>query len=275
LADGSVLALVGDPLPAESLQLLGAFVAQLSVALRARALAREVSEAAELTAIDAFRTAILAAVSHDLRTPLASIKASVSSLRDDEVAWSPEATAEFLETIEEETDRLSDLVANLLDMSRLQAGALTLVNDVVGFDEIVPKALASLADRGRGVDVDVPETLPRMDVDPGLLERAVANLVANARAWSPAPGSVRLQGSTADRRVELRVVDRGPGVSPAERDRMFQPFQRLGDRSTSDGLGLGLAVAQGFVHAMGGDLSVEDTPGGGLTMVIGFTAVAS
>jgi two-component system, OmpR family, sensor histidine kinase KdpD len=275
LADGSVLALVGDPLPAESLQLLGAFVAQLSVALRGRVLAREASEAAELTAIDAFRTAILAAVSHDLRTPLASIKASVSSLRDDDVAWSPDATAEFLETIEDETDRLSDLVANLLDMSRLQAGALTLVNDVVGFDEIVPKALASLADRGRGVDVEVPETLPRMDVDPGLLERAVANLVANARVWSPAPGSVHLRGSAAGGRVELRVVDRGPGVSPAERERMFEPFQRLGDRSTSDGLGLGLAVAQGFVQAMGGELSVEDTPGGGLTMVIGFTAVAS
>ena len=275
LADGSVLALVGDPLPAESLQLLGTFVAQLSVALRGRALAREAGEAAELAAVDAFRTAILAAVSHDLRTPLASIKASVSSLRDDEVVWAPEATAQFLETIEDETDRLSNLVANLLDMSRLQAGALTLVHDVVGFDEIVPKALASLSDGGRGIQVDVPETLPRMDVDPGLLERAVANLAANARVWSPTPGSVRIQGSAAGGRVELRVIDRGPGVSPVERERMFQPFQRLGDRSTNDGLGLGLAVAQGFVHAMGGDVSVEDTPGGGLTMVLGFAAVVS
>jgi two-component system sensor histidine kinase KdpD len=274
LEGGSVLAITGDTLPASSLQLLSAFAAQLSVAMTSRALAREAADAEALAEIDSLRTTILAAVSHDLRTPLASIKASVSSLRDEEIAWSATDSAQFLETIEDETDRLTELVANLLDMSRLQVGALSLVRDVVGFDEIVPRALASLPGGGRDVVVDVPESLPRVDADPGLLERAVANLTANARAWSPAAGSVRIQGSEAGGRVELRVVDRGPGLPRNDRARMFEPFQRLGARAGGEGLGLGLAVARGFVEAMGGDIVVEDTPGGGLTMVIGFRAVA-
>jgi two-component system sensor histidine kinase KdpD len=268
----TVLVLRGPPMPAESVRVLQAFGAQLTVAIRGRALARDAAEAASLAEVDALRTAILAGVSHDLRTPLASIKASVSSLRDHEVAWSAKDTAEFLETIESETDRLTNLVENLLDMSRLQTGALKLVLRIVGLDEVVPRALASLGDSGRGMVVDVPEELARVEVDPGLLERAVANIAANARTWST-NGPVRIQGSQSGGRVELRVVDRGPGVPREDRERIFQPFQRLGDRSGTDGVGLGLAVARGFVEAMGGELKVEDTPGGGLTMVIGLKAV--
>jgi two-component system sensor histidine kinase KdpD len=268
----SVLALRGAPLPADALQLLSTFAAQLAVAVRARRLAIEAAQASALAEADALRTAILAAVSHDLRTPLASIKASVSSLRDDEIAWTSDETAEFLETIELETDRLTSLVENLLDMSRLETGALSLVRSVVGLDEVVPKALASLPDGGRGLVVDVPETLPRVDVDAGLLERAIANIAVNATAWSPGDRPPRILGSSAADRVELRVVDQGAGVAPRDRQRMFRPFQRLGDRSSGNGVGLGLAVAKGFIEAMDGDLRVEDTPGGGLTMVIGFRA---
>jgi two-component system sensor histidine kinase KdpD len=275
LGPRNVLVLRGARLPADSLRVLSAFAAQLAVAVRGRVLAREAAEAASLAEVNALRTAILAAVSHDLRTPLASIKAAASSLRDPDVAWSPSETAEFLETIEDEADRLADLVGNLLDMSRLATGTLTLVWRRVGLDEVVPKALASLSDRGRGLEVDVPETLPRVDVDPGLLERAVANIAANARTWSPADGSVRIEGSQDGRRVELRVIDRGPGVSQRDRDAMFEPFQRLGDRPVGDGVGLGLAVARGFVEAMGGRLAVEDTPGGGLTMVLAFEAATT
>lgn len=274
LGRGSVLALRGDRLPADALQLLSAFAAQLAIAVRGRALAREAGEAAALAEADALRTAILAAVSHDLRTPLASIKASASSLRDEDVAWSPEESAQFLETIEEEADRLTGLVENLLDMSRLRAGALTLVRGVVGFDEVVPRALASLSGGGRGLVVDVPEALPRIAADAGLLERAIANIVANASTWSPLDRPVQIRGSTVGDRVELRVVDQGSGVRPEDRERMFRPFQRLGDRPSGNGVGLGLAVAKGFIDAMDGDLRVEDTPGGGLTMVIGFQAVA-
>jgi two-component system sensor histidine kinase KdpD len=275
LGQDYVLVLLGPRLPADSLRMLSAFAAQLTVAVRGRVLAGEAAEAASLAEVDALRTSILAAVSHDLRTPLASIKAAVSSLRDPEMTWSEPDTGEFLETIEDGVDRLADLVGDLLDMSRLTTGALTLVRRTVGLDEVVPKALASLSDGGRGVDVEVPETLPRVDVDPGLLERAVANITSNARTWSPDDGTVRIHGSHAGDRVELRVIDRGPGVPEPDRERMFEPFQRVGDRSSGEGLGLGLAVARGFVEAMGGDVSVEDTPGGGLTMVIGFQAVAA
>jgi len=274
LGQGSMLVVRGDRLRADSLHVLAAFAAQLAFAVRSRMLAREAAAASSLAEVNELRTAILAAVSHDLRTPLASIKAAVSSLREPDVRWPKRETDEFLATIEEESDRLTSLVANLLDMSRLQTGALTLVERPVGLDEIVSRALASLPDRGRDIQVEVAESLPRIDVDAVLLERAVANIASNAKAWSPADAPVRIQGSQAGQRVELRVIDRGPGVPVDERDRIFQPFQRLGDATTGDGVGLGLAVARGFVEVMGGHLLIEDTPGGGLTMVIAFEAAA-
>jgi two-component system sensor histidine kinase KdpD len=133
-------------------------------------------------------------------------------------------------------------------------------------DEVVPVALASLADRGRGVKVDVPETLPRVQADPGLLERAIANVVANALTWSPPDRPVTVAARDCGDRVELRVIDHGPGIPVADRDRLFRPFQRLGDAGGGGGVGLGLAVAHGFVTAIGGEIVAEDTPGRGLTM---------
>ncbi|HZQ77964.1 MAG TPA: ATP-binding protein [Acidimicrobiia bacterium] len=270
LGEDTVLALVGPRLPAEDRHLLSAFTAGLGAALTRRRLQEGAAEAARLARADELRAALLAAVSHDLRTPLASIKACVSSLLQDDVDWSEEAVAEFLSTIDEETDRLSGLVANLLDMSRLQAGALTLHRRPVGVEEIVPAALSSLGDRARGdvVEVGVAETLPRVDADPALLERVLANLIDNALAWSPPGVPVRVEAGGVPGAVHVRIVDRGPGIPPAERDRVFLPFQRLGDRSSGAGVGLGLAVARGFTVAMGGELTVEDTPGGGTTMVV-------
>ena len=274
LGEGASLVIRGPRLPAETRRVLTAFVAQLAVAVRARTLAREAEGAADLAEVNDLRAAILAAVSHDLRTPLASVKAAVSSLRQHDVAWNAAEIEEFLATIEEETDRLTSLVGNLLDASRIQTGSLRLVRHLVGLDEVVPKALASLSDRGRDIDVDVPETLPRVDVDAALLERAIANIAANARVHGSSPGAIRILGSEAGGRVELRIVDRGPGIPLDDRERVFEPFQRLGDHSSSDGVGLGLAVARGFVEAMGGEVEVEDTPGGGLTMVLAFKAEA-
>jgi two-component system sensor histidine kinase KdpD len=265
---------------AENLLAIVVFVivgATVSVLVDREARARaQAAGAAELAEVNELRTAILAAVSHDLRTPLASIKASVSSLRQPDVPWSAQETAEFLATIEEEADRLNNLVGNLLDMSRIQTGSVAMVRRPIGLDEVVPKALASLPDGGRGIEVDVPETLPRVEADAALLERAIANVAANARSWNPPGAPVRILGSSGGGRVELRVVDRGPGIPVAERARVFEPFQRLGDRHAgeSDGVGLGLAVARGFVEAMGGDLAIEETPGGGLTMVMGFEVAA-
>jgi two-component system sensor histidine kinase KdpD len=265
LDDQTTLTLSGRRLAGDDRRVLTAFTNQLAVAVDSRRLTRAAAEAAVLAQANQLRTALLAAVSHDLRTPLASIKTAVTSLLQDDVALPPEATVELLAAINEQTDRLDALVGNLLDMSRLQTGALSMLARPVGLDEVVPAALASLPDRGRGVEVDVPETLPRVQADPALLERAVANVVANALTWSPPGRPVEVAARDCGDRVELRVLDHGPGIPAADRDRLFQPFQRLGDAG-GGGVGLGLAVAHGFVTAMGGEISPDDTPGRGLTM---------
>ncbi len=212
-------------------------------------------------------------MSHDLRTPLSSIKASVSSLLQRDVDFSPAATRELLETVDEGADRLNHLIGNLLDMSRLQTGALQLVMRDVGLDEVVPVALVGLD--GDRLAVDVPETLPRVRADAALLERAIANIAENALAWSPPEARVRIEACATQSTVELSVVDRGPGIPRDQRDDVFRPFQRLGDRSTDTGVGLGLAVARGFVEAMDGGIDIDDTPGGGTTMVISLPLAAS
>jgi two-component system sensor histidine kinase KdpD len=264
----------GRPMSAEDRGIAAVVADHLTAALRTRRLGEEASTAAALAEGNELRTAILAAVSHDLRTPLASIKASVSSLRQDDVDWPVDAVQEFLATIDEETDRLDGLVGNLLDLSRLQTNTLQILERQVGLEEVAPAAVASLGERAASVDLHVAETLPRLRVDPGLLERALANLVANAVTWSPAGGRVRVDASVVGDRVDIRVVDNGPGIPVDARPRVFEPFQRLGDRG-NDGVGLGLAVARGFITAMGGDLLVEDTPGGGTTMVVSFPAVGA
>jgi two-component system sensor histidine kinase KdpD len=262
--------MAGSELAADDRRLLSAFVAQLRLAREQGQLLAQAASAEQLSETNELRTALLAAVSHDLRTPLASIKAAATSLLSDEVTWSPEVVTSFCETINDEADRLNTLVGNLLDMSRLQTGVLHLDLRPVGLDEVVFAALASLSRDATPVSVDVPETLPRVTADPALLERAVANLVDNALTWSPPGASLRVEAGQCGNRVDFRVVDRGPGIPQGQRDAVFLPFQRLGDGggASKDGVGLGLAVAKGFVEAMGGELTLEDTPGGGLTSVI-------
>jgi two-component system sensor histidine kinase KdpD len=279
-ADGTSIELTGDVvlvlrgrhLTADDRRLAQGLGAQLVSALERRRFQAEAADAAILAEADALRVALLRAVSHDLRSPLASIKASVTSLLQRDIDWSVEATLDFLATIDEETDRLDQVVANLLDMSRLQSGGLRFQLRPVGYEEVVPAALASLSGPTDCVDITLDETLPRVLADPALLERAIANLASNAIAVT-APGQlVRLEAGAVAGRVDLRIVDRGRGIAPADRERVFEPFQRLGDAGGS-GVGLGLAVARGFVEAMGGELTVEDTPGGGVTMVLGLPEV--
>jgi two-component system sensor histidine kinase KdpD len=268
----TVLAVSGPALGRDELAILRAFAGQLALAVERRRLRAEAAAAEGLVEANELRTALLAAVSHDLRTPLASIKASVTSMLQADVDFTPEANHELLSTIDEETDRLNSLVGNLLDMSRLQTGALQLVEREVGFDEVVPRALWSLGDVGGRVVVDVPETLPRVEADAALLERAVANVIANALHASPADRPVRVFAGFTPGRVELRVADEGPGIPVDQREEVFRPFQRLGDHPNGSGVGLGLAVARGFVEAMRGELTIEDTPGGGTTMVVSLPA---
>src|SRR5205085_6783124 len=181
-------------------------------------------------------------VSHDLRTPLASIKASATSLLSDDVNWDPAAVEDLLETIDAEADRLNSLVGNLLDMSRLQTGSLPIAARPVGLEEVVAGAVSSLGASEAAVETDVPETLPLVYVDPALLERAVANLVENAIRHAPPGRPVRVIAGQVGDRVDLRVIDGGPGIPPDDRERVFRPFQRLGDNPNGSGVGLGLAV---------------------------------
>jgi two-component system sensor histidine kinase KdpD len=233
---------------------------------------RELRTAAEglrpLEEADRLRTALLAAVGHDLRTPLSSATAAVSSLRSTDVVWSDRDRDELLETAEDSLRRLAELVNDLLDASRLQAGVLPISLTAVGLDEIVPLALDELGEAASRVEVNVPGDLPAALCDPALVQRVVVNLLANALRYSPADASVLVTGSSFGSSLELRVVDRGPGIPPARLAEAFQPFQRLGDTDNSSGVGLGLALSNGFVTAMGGSLDAEDTPGGGLTMVV-------
>ncbi|MZD05840.1 DUF4118 domain-containing protein [Streptomyces sp. SID5785] len=267
-----VLALSGRVLPAEDRRVLAAFAAQAAVVLDRQRLQSEADQARTLAEGNRIRTALLAAVSHDLRTPLSGIKASVSSLRSEDVDWSPEDQAELLAGIEEGADRLDHLVGNLLDMSRLQTGTVNPLIREIDLDEVVPLALVGVPEPDLSVQLDVPETLPMVTVDKGLLERAVANIVENAVKYSPSGAPVLVSASALGARVELRVVDRGPGVPDDAKDRIFAPFQRYGDAPRGAGVGLGLAVARGFAEAMGGTLTAEDTPGGGLTMVLTLRA---
>jgi len=275
LGGGAVLVLAGSQLAADDRRLLSAFVAQLRLAREQGRLLAQAASAEQLSETNELRTALLAAVSHDLRTPLASIKASATSLLSDEVSWAPDAVKGFCRTINEETDRLNTLVGNLLDMSRLQTGVLHLTLRPVGLEEVVFAALGSLSRDASRIVVDVPESLPRITADAALLERAVANLIDNALNWSPPDQVLRVEAGRYGDRIDFRVVDRGPGIPPDQRDAVFQPFQRLGDGggAAKDGVGLGLAVAKGFVEAMGGELVLEDTPGGGLTSVISLPVV--
>lgn len=273
LGPDAVLALNGPRIAAEDHLVLNAFAAQLAVVLEHTRLRGEADRARSLAEANALRTALLQAVSHDLRTPLAAIKVSASSLSQHDVHWSDQETADFVQTINQETDRLNALVGNLLDMSRVQAGALQPTLRAVALEEVVPAAILSLNHPADCVHVDLPETLPTVLADPALLERALANVIDNAVHFSPPGHPVRITSGTLAGHVELRIIDQGPGIPRADRERVFQPFQRLGDSPTDNGgVGLGLAVAHGFLTAMGATIEIDDTPAGGTTMTISLPA---
>ncbi len=267
--DGQMLVLAGHSLPAEDQRILSAFATQVATAYRQRELAAAARAVEPLEEAERARTALLNAVSHDLRTPIASAKATVSSLRSGEVSWSESDRQELLAAADEALDRLTDLVTNLLDLSRLQAGVLPVLLSPVGLDDVVSRALDHAVPRRTTLDIDVPADLPEVHADAGLLERVVANLVQNAVRHAPDGVPVRITGSTHGGHAELRVIDRGPGIPVGDRDSVFAAFQRRDD-APADGasVGLGLAIARGFAEAMGGAVTAEDTPGGGATLVV-------
>jgi two-component system sensor histidine kinase KdpD len=233
----------------------------------------EATRAATAEAADRVRAALLTAVGHDLRTPLAGVKASVSGLLSDDVELSLQDRRELLEGADASVDRLAALVENLLDLSRVQAGAMPVRVRPTAVDEVVAGALDALGD-AHPMFVDVPEELPEVYADPGLLERVVANLVTNAARFSPpdAPPSISAQVRDGHH-LDLLITDHGPGIAASQRDAMFRPFQRLGDHTNTEGLGLGLALARGLAEAMDAEIRPAETAGGGLTMVVSLKVV--
>lgn len=269
--------LAGRRLTARDRRVLTVVAKQAAGLVRQRELADEASRAAAIAQADELRRSLLSAVSHDLRTPLAAAKAAVSSLRSEDVGFSEEDTAELLATVEESIDQLTALVGNLLDSSRLAAGVVKPELRRVYLDEVVHRAILGIRKGTTGfgpsgldrVKVDVADTV--VMADSGLLERVLANLIDNALRYAP-DGLIRVNAGQVGQRVLINIVDEGPGVPRNTAEQLFAPFQRLGDRDNSTGVGLGLSVARGFTEAMGGTIQATDTPGGGLTVVVELAA---
>ncbi len=262
------LEMTGPPLAASERRLLAVIAAQVETALEHKALSATADSAGPMAQVDRVRTALLAAVGHDLRRPLASATAAVTGLQQRGVVWDDHDRDELLTTARESLDALSALVTALLDVSRVQAGALAVSRRPLDVDDVLFTAMDELqAGLGR-VELQIADDVPLVDADPVLLQRVLVNLLDNAVKYAPAGVPVRLSASTFGDVVEIRVADRGPGISPDRLDLVFVPFQRLGDTDNTAGLGLGLAIAKGFTEGMGGTLTAEETPGGGLTMVV-------
>ncbi|MCU1633636.1 MAG: histidine kinase [Micrococcaceae bacterium] len=268
VGEHAVLELVGRPLEAADRRLLGVITTQMDTALEYRDLSRAASEVGPLAEADRVRTALLAAVGHDLRRPLTAATTAVTSLRSSNISFSPDEQGALLETAEQSLGTLSKLVTDLLDASRIQAGVLGVVLEPVRPEDVILPALEEL-DLGPGdVELDLPAEFRLLLADAVLLQRVLVNLLSNAIRYTGHGEPPVLSVSDFGGRAELRIIDRGPGIPDDRKGQVLMPFQRLGDIDNDTGLGLGMALAKGFVDGMGGRLTLEDTPGGGLTSVI-------
>jgi len=266
LHPGSVLVLRGPHAPLDDRRILAAFAAQLALALERQRLEAEAIRAEGLAEANRLRTSLLSAVSHDLRTPLATIKAWLTGVLDDDAAFDEDDVHDIIRAAVGEVDRLNALVGNLLDLSRLQTGAVYVHAQPVALDAVAAEAVAGLGYASEQVDLRLPDSLPPVLADGALLERVLANLIDNAVRHSPPSAPCQVQADVIDGRMDVRVVDHGPGIPVDRRATAFEPFQRLDDHT--GGLGLGLAVARGLAEALSAELSIGDTPGGGATMTL-------
>ena len=264
----AVLELYGPDIQVSEQRLLSVIATQIDAALEHSDLASTASRIGPLAEADRMRSALLAAVGHDLRRPLAAATTAISGLRSTDVMLSKDDQKELLATAGESLNTLSALVTNLLDVSRLQAGALAVAISPIDLPDVVLPALDELGVGPDTVELDLSPGVPAVLADAGLLQRAIVNLLTNAIRFSPTGAPVRISASGFGNTVEIRIMDHGPGIPSDRRDEIFVPFQRLGDTDNSTGLGLGLALSRGFIEGMGGSLDAEETPGGGLTMVV-------
>ena len=273
VGERGTLELRGPNLAASERRLLSVIAAQIDAAFEHNALVKTAGEIEPLAQADRMRSALLAAVGHDLRRPLTAATAAVTGLRSTDVTWSVSDRDELLATAQESLETLADLVTNLLDVSRVQAGALAVTTAPLLVEDVILEAIDELGLGPADVELGIAEDLPEVLADHGLLQRVLVNLLENARRYSEPGEPVRISASTFAGSVEVRVTDTGPGVPQDRREDIFVPFQRLGDTDNSTGLGLGLALSKGFVEGMGGTLQADDTPGGGLTMVISLPVI--
>jgi two-component system sensor histidine kinase KdpD len=260
----------------EETRVLATIADQLATALERERFRQEAQQAEILRRTDELRQALLSSVSHDLRTPLASIKASAGSLLADGVEWSEQDRRSFLTTIDRESDRLDRLVGNLLDMSRIEGGALRPQADWYDLGELAREVIARLRHplRGREIRLDSPDELPPVEMDYLMIDQVLSNLLENAAKYSPVGTPIHVRVRSAPEMIRTCVIDRGPGIPPAERLHIFDKFSRLDSGGTVAGSGLGLAVSKGLVEAHGGCIWAEETPGGGATFCFALPAKA-
>jgi two-component system sensor histidine kinase KdpD len=253
------------PLSPDQMDLLEALARQAASGLERTRLAEQAGQARLAAETERLRSTLLSSVSHDLRTPLASITGAASSLLDAGAELPPEARRELLETVHEEAGRLNRLVANLLDMTRLEAGALHVRKEWLPIEEIVGAALTRMEPRlrGRQLQTRLPPELPLVPVDDVLIEQVLVNLLENAVKYTPNDTPIEVSASADTRELTVEVADRGPGLPPGEEERVFEKFRRLEARGRQGGVGLGLAICRGIVAAHGGRTWADNRAGGG------------
>lgn len=275
ITDDTTLELHGPDLAASEQRLLAVVTAQLAATLEHEHLTETAKQIEPIAASDRVRGALLSALSHDLRRPLAAASAAVGGLKAAGPDLASAQKRELLDTAEESLGALATLVTDLLDVSRLQAGVLTIAEVPTDPAETIAPALDELHLGPTDVTLALNHGDAVAHADPVLLQRVLVNLLTNAHRYTPAGTSIHVSTSTFADRLEIRIIDRGPGIPPEKLDDIFLPFQRLGDTDNTTGLGLGLALSRGFIEAMHGTLTPEDTPGGGLTMVISLPTIST
>jgi two-component system sensor histidine kinase KdpD len=268
----SEYSLLADPaiIDVDLRNLVTTFGSQILILLEREIFEDNEKALSDIRQTDQMRVALLNAVSHDLRGPLSSAKAAISSLMNDHVIWSAEDQRELLESSNHSLNQLNHLIENLLDMSRLEAKSISLNWRSVGIEDAVSGAIKSLKSSVNSIEISIDSELPPILGDPILLERVIGNLLENALRFNPKTRPVTVAAFRIEERIEIRIIDHGPGISLKDQSKVFIPFQRLGDRDNTTGVGLGLAIVKGFTELMNGRVLMEETYLGGLTVVLSF-----
>lgn len=263
-------AIAGAQLTHEQRRLMEAFASQTALAIERAQLAQQAQQAQLLQEAEKLQAALLNSISHDLRTPLASITGVLSTLRDDGAVLDEAIRADLVETAWEEANRMNHLVGNLLDMTRLEAGALKVKRELSDFQDVIGVALAQLADRMRdqSVKIDVPAELPLVPLDFVLIVQVLVNLLDNALKYSPAGTPIEVRVRLKDFQVEVDVIDRGRGIPPSDLPHIFDKFYRIQSPEGISGTGLGLSISKGIVEAHGGRIWAENQADGGLVVTL-------